>query len=340
MQVSEIKTILISRTDSIGDVILSLPLASIIKRYLPEVKILFLGSNYTKAIVNANKHVDQFIDYTSLSKLPFNEQVAEIKALNIDAFIHVFPRKALSVLAKKAKIPMRIGTARRVHTCLHCNYRVNFTRRNSELHESQLNIKLLTPLGIKIEPTLEEVATHVDLTEIEQLDPELLNYLDKKRGNLVIHPKSQGSAVEWGLSNYRELIEKLPKDQFKIFITGTESEGLEIRKKLRFSEHVVDLTGKMSLPQLVSFLKDVDIILAASTGPLHIGAAHGIHAVGLYSPRRPIHPGRWKPLGIKAQAIVNNEDCNTCARGKPCECIKQISSNRVKTILLSARKES
>jgi ADP-heptose:LPS heptosyltransferase len=68
--------------------------------------------------------------------------------------------------------------------------------------------------------------------------------------------------------------------------------------------HVHNLTGKMSLDELIAFIGAADVLVAASTGPLHIAAACGIQAIGLYADRRPIHPGRWAPLGPKAVAIT------------------------------------
>ncbi len=35
--------IIISRTDSIGDVVLTLPVAAVLKKYFPEIKIGFMG---------------------------------------------------------------------------------------------------------------------------------------------------------------------------------------------------------------------------------------------------------------------------------------------------------
>ena len=45
-QVSQANSILISRADSIGDVVLTLPMAGVLKQILPGVKIIFLGKNY------------------------------------------------------------------------------------------------------------------------------------------------------------------------------------------------------------------------------------------------------------------------------------------------------
>jgi heptosyltransferase-3 len=53
--------IIISRTDSIGDVVLTLPMAGIIKQFLPQSNIIFLGRNYTKDVIALSEHVDEFV---------------------------------------------------------------------------------------------------------------------------------------------------------------------------------------------------------------------------------------------------------------------------------------
>jgi ADP-heptose:LPS heptosyltransferase len=55
------KRIIISRTDSIGDVVLTLPLCAWLKEKFPEVKLTFLGKNYTREVVNSFDCVDEFI---------------------------------------------------------------------------------------------------------------------------------------------------------------------------------------------------------------------------------------------------------------------------------------
>ena len=45
------QTIAISRTDSIGDVVLTLPICVWLKKHFPEIKIIFIGSTYTLPII-------------------------------------------------------------------------------------------------------------------------------------------------------------------------------------------------------------------------------------------------------------------------------------------------
>jgi ADP-heptose:LPS heptosyltransferase len=51
-------------------------------------------------------------------------------------------------------------------------------------------------------------------------------------------------------------------------------------------------------------LAAADGVVAASTGPLHLAALAGTRALGLFSPQRPIHPGRWAPIGPHADVVV------------------------------------
>ena len=69
--------IIISRTDAIGDVILTLPMCGLIKKYYPNVKIIFLGRSYTQAIIEHCEHVDEFINADTLLQLPEKEAVAQ-----------------------------------------------------------------------------------------------------------------------------------------------------------------------------------------------------------------------------------------------------------------------
>ncbi|MFC7667381.1 glycosyltransferase family 9 protein [Hymenobacter humi] len=69
-----------------------------------------------------------------------------------------------------------------------------------------------------------------------------------------------------------------------------------------------------------------DGLVAGSTGPLHLAAALGRHALGLYPPIRPMHPGRWAPLGPRAGFMVfDKPSCEDC-RTEPaaCRCIRAI----------------
>jgi len=82
--------IILSRTDNIGDVVLTLPLAALLKRHNPNCKITFLARHYVKDVVIHCDAVDDFIDWEPL-KSQSTHDIA--KHLHADAIIHVFPNK-------------------------------------------------------------------------------------------------------------------------------------------------------------------------------------------------------------------------------------------------------
>ncbi len=331
----QIKKILISRTDSIGDVILTLPITGILKEKFPYCKIHFLGKSYTQAVVDTCKHIDHFINYSKLAEKGKQEQIEFIRNKKFDTVIHVFPRAEIARLMKAAVIPWRIGTTNRLYHWNTCNKLLRFSRRKSSLHEAQLNTKLLKPFGIGNDFGLSELTKYFGIKNIPPLSEKFSKLLDQKKFNLILHPKSKGSAREWGIENFNELIKILPEDKIKIFITGTQQEGYLIRSfLLEKHKKITDLTGKMSLIELFSFIRESDGLIAASTGPLHIAAATGKTVIGIYPPIRPMHPGRWAPVGENAHYLVIDKVCSDCRKSGDCHCIRQISPEMVKNKLM------
>ncbi|RZK22154.1 MAG: lipopolysaccharide heptosyltransferase family protein, partial [Hymenobacter sp.] len=287
---------------------------------------------YTAAVGAACPWVDEFLSLDELLAQPTAAQVAALRVYRARAIIHVFPHQKLAWLARRAAIPVRIGTRSRWYHWLTCNRLVALSRRHSLLHEAQLNLELLAPLGQVGNVPLPEVATLVHLSPNVPLPLPFRQLLtDRRPGqlNVVLHPRSRGSAREWGLPHFGALARALHAAGHRVFISGTAAEGAELAGWLQ--EHAAylaaDLTGQLVLPEFIAFLAAADGIVAGSTGPLHLAAALGRHALGLYPPIRPMHPGRWAPLGPLAEYLVfNRPDCQDC-RADPvaCTCIKSIA---------------
>jgi ADP-heptose:LPS heptosyltransferase len=128
------------------------------------------------------------------------------------------------------------------------------------------------------------------------------------------------------------LIQSLNLKHYRIFISGTKKER-ELLQPLfdEVGERVTDTTGRMDLYQFISFIAACDGLIANSTGPLHIASALGRDAFGIYPPVRPMHPGRWAPLGINSKVFVLNKFCNDCKGStKICHCIKEVPQSSIK----------
>ncbi len=308
-------------------------MAGLIRKNYPDCKIVFLGRTYTKDIVSLSEFVDEFINYDEIEKLDRKTRVQFLRKYNADIFLHVFPKKQIAGLAKDAKIPTRVGTTNRIYHWITCNKLIKLSRKNSPLHESQLNIKLLSFLNIDTTLDLNEVHKFYGFTNLPHLEERHNALLAKNKFNLILHPKSKGSAKEWGLQNFKKLIRLLPKDKFTVFISGIEQDRKAMGDFFSENKEVIDMTGKLSLEQFIAFINNCDGLVAASTGPLHIAAALNKKAIGLFSPKRPIHPGRWMPLGKNAHTLVFDADCIKCAKKQECDCITHIKPEQVIKLL-------
>ncbi|MEI6124567.1 MAG: glycosyltransferase family 9 protein [Bacteroidota bacterium] len=326
--------IIISRTDNIGDVVLALPMAGAIKKAIPGAYIIFLGKAYTKDIVSLSKNIDEFADWEQIKALPKAEQINCFKNFCADYIVHAFPQAEIARLAKKAGIRKRIGTTGRTYHWSTCNKLIAFSRRRSKLHEAQLNIKLLRALGINRYFSQADIIKCYNLVAPNVLPDVYRNMIDNTRFNLLLHPKSKGSAREWNIKNYAELINILPTDKFNIFVSGTEAERDFIDEHLASHPNFTNLAGKLTLEQFISFIANADGMVACSTGPLHIAAALGKFAFGIYPPIKPMHPARWAPLGVNAWFLVSPTKCNKCRTGAHCECIDSITPHMVKAKLM------
>ena len=51
--------------------------------------------------------------------------------------------------------------------------------------------------------------------------------------------------------------------------------------------------------------------------------------VGIFPPIKPMHPGRWAPLGKYAEVIFKDIECSKCRKSTHCECIEAVKPEEV-----------
>jgi len=226
-----------------------------------------------------------------------------------DAIVHVFPDRAIAQAARRAGIPLRIGTSRRWYHRLTCNRLVPLSRKHSDLHEAELNVP-----GDGARQRVAE-------------------FLNPAQFKLVLHPGSRGSGKEWPEEHYLDLVDRLESTDYQILVTGTADEG---RRLARLADHprTTDLTGKLDLAELAALLAAVDGVVASGTGPLHMAAATGTPTLGLFPTRAgPIGANRWGPLGRRAQYLTFQDAEHSCAGGATCSCMVGIGAGGVAEVV-------
>ena len=321
--------ILICRTDNIGDVVLTLPLAGYLKQRYPGVQIDFLVRAYAAPVVRQSRFVDQVlaIEEHPDHRLMFLEG-------GYDTVIFAFPHRRLAQAARRARVANRVGTSHRLFHLFSCNRLAHFSRVKSMLHEAQLNFMLLKPLGMGHIPSLAEIPALYGLEAPHLAEVDAL--AAQAPFNVVLHPKSNGNGREWPLARYTELARLLQDSGACLWVTGSAAEGELVAREapeLLAMPHVRNLCGRFDLAGLTAVIGAADGLVASGTGPLHMGAALGRPVLGLFPPIKPIDPARWGALGAQANNLCADQRCTTCTGVERCTCMQAISAGQVAAIV-------
>lgn len=335
-----VRRILLLRTDRIGDVVLTLPVADAVRRQWPEARISFLVREYTKELVMGHPSVDTVIlaDRDGRPR-PSDELLAEVRSLEFDTAVHVFPRAPQAWLTYRAGIPVRVGTAYRWYSFLF-NRRTKDHRRSGGRHEAEFNVRLLQPLGVEvagpIRPRL--FPGDADAAAADRVRRELgLSAVDRPA---ILHPGSGGSSRDWPAERFGALAAILARNG-PVVVTGSDRERSLVDSVVAHSGGAaVACAGRLTLLQLAAFVQRGSVFVANSTGPLHIAAAVGTPVVGFYPPIAAASVARWGPLSDRAATFTPNPvQCPHC-HGNICVgnlCMEQIGVEQVSRAVESLR---
>lgn len=329
--------ILISQIKNVGDVVLTLPMISLIREYYPKAIISFLGTRYTQSVILGCPDIQHALDWDVLKNLSDDNIVEQWTEAEFSTIIHVSHDIRIARLAKKSHIPCRIGTFQRWYYWIYCNHWINQARRHSSLHEVELNVRMLKPLGIDTSSSFSELSQRMNLKPSVPLPPAMEALLTRDRFNLILHPGSNGHGREWPSDFFRQLIEQLPEEKFRIFLTGSQSEEHRFQSLIDASPKAINVMGKMTLDEFITFISRADALIASGTGPLHVSAALGNKTLGLFPPRQGISPRRWAPVGKQASYLVYNrpayQACFLCQNSLGCFCMTQINVKQVLEVI-------
>ncbi len=328
------KNILIVRTDRIGDVVLSLPLAKIIKQKYPNAKITYLLKNYTKDLAYKHPYIDDLLILEEEEgKIKFGENIKNIKKGNFDFGIVVYPTFKISLILFLARVKTRIGTGYRWYSFLF-NKKNYEHRKYGEKHELEYNLNLLKLLNIEKIDTKHDISFDIQIDEkSKQIVEDLLqkNGFDPNIPTVIIHPGSGGSAIDLPISKFREMTESLARElSLNVLITGSEHEK-GICNRIKNGTGSLNLAGMFNLKEFIALIDKADILIANSTGPIHIAGAMGKYVIGFYPQIPALSPKRWGPYTDKKVIFTPKLDCENCTREK-CEeldCMNTIDINEV-----------
>ncbi len=344
MALSPYKHILVSRTDKIGDLILSLPVFQSLKASFPGVRITALVSSYAREVVEAHPDADRVELASRTDTAP--ALAWKFRRLECDAFLALYPLPWIALGAALARIPLRVGTGYRWWSPFY-NRKVYAHRSRCERHESDYNLDLARALGasrLKPIPTFPVLAS----------DKEYARLFLKSKGVVsgdrivVVHPGSKGSALNWAPERYAEAVARISRwNGARVMVSGGPGEEKTVQRLLSSLPSGVrpplTLVDQCSLRQLAAVLKACHCLVSGSTGVMHLAAAVGTPTVSLFGGGPTTTPVRWGPIGNRSLVLrpdgLRCRDCQTgsCRKHVPMDWITVDRVAQSVKVMLDAR---
>ncbi|NDD92691.1 hypothetical protein EBZ37_11450 [bacterium] len=211
------------------------------------------------------------------------------------------------------------------------------------MHEADYNLQLLQPLRIAVGS--KTVGTQVAISSEAQ--QEVDQWLSSQgisgdsRVWVAVHPGMGGSALNWPESHYLDLAEALLIAGYGVVVTGGPGEQVILDRFMErfgkeYSGSIFTYGGQFAadVQRLAAVYRRMKLVIAPSTGPLHVAVAVGSPVLSFYPPVRVQSARRWGPYR-DTQAVVLTPEvyCGQefrCA-GQRCAsfpCMKSISVDR------------
>jgi lipopolysaccharide heptosyltransferase I len=321
--------ILILKPSSLGDVVQALPVLRLIKRHLPSSEIHWWIDSHLAPLLEGDPDLAGVVLFERrrwASPRHWPEMWRSIRWLRQQAFDLVIDLQCLlrsGVFAWLANGKLAIGLdepregARGFYDLI--------VRRPSALtHAADWYLGVLPLLGVPVDWDFHWLPERPAVAESVRR-----KWMAGKTRWMVIQPGARWPNKRWPAESYAELVRLLAAanpDLHFVILGDAEDRSLgEVIARVN-ATRCLDLTGGVSLPELVEWIRLSELMVTNDTGPMHIAAALDKPVVALFGPTEPRRTGPYRQLEHVMRIDLPCAPCLSprCAYVKPLECLRAI----------------
>jgi ADP-heptose:LPS heptosyltransferase len=332
------KRVLIVRQDRIGDCVLATGLPREIKRCWPDAEVGVLVRAATRPIFTHNPHVDVILtdDPTPQNRRrSFWSVVYRLWRRRFSHALMLLPQARVTYLVFWAGIPVRVGHGITLAHAVTATRPVMTRKSHPGRHEASYAMDLARAIGVR--PVSEDPEIHLTAAERGAVAQRRQAWLGGATGAgnaagsdqatasgamprprlIGVHTTSGGSAPNLPPEVWSEVVARLARtDGVAVVVTDPGVTG-----------PAASLPGVRYVPAGVSLREGIvnfaalDLLVSASTGPMHVAAALGVPTFSLFCPLANCEPALWGPRGNEARTLLPApEFCRDRCPGDPHVC--------------------
>jgi len=323
--------ILILKPSSLGDVVQALPVLRLLKRHLPGSEIFWWIESKLAPLLEADPDLSGVIRFERhrwAAPRHWGELIASVRWVRQQHFDWVIDLQCLArsgAFAWLADGELTVGLDE-PREAARGFYDLTAPRPSFHTHAVDWYLGVLPLLGVPVNHDFQWLPPQPQAAAaLRQKWP----MADDFRW-LVIQPGARWANKRWPVEGFAQLVretaEVYPELRFAI-LGGAEERSLGTTITRAAPQRCLDLTGQVSLGQMVEWIRLSRLMVTNDTGPMHVAAALGRPVVALFGPTEPRRTG---PYGQLEHVLHMDLPCVPCLKprchySKPFECLRALS---------------
>jgi ADP-heptose:LPS heptosyltransferase len=307
------RTVLVIRFSSIGDVVLTNPVYKAIKDRDPSVRLVAVVRRGYERLVKANPYADLAMVYN-----PPRESLAgfirRLRRLNPDTVIdlHDNPRSRMirSRLGAASVLVYRKHTLKRLLLVL---LKINLLKDSKRVIERYLETALPETAGRK-----GRVANFFRIPDAVGLRIRRTHLRSVRPGFVAVCKEANWSTKRW--PHYNELIDVLVRGKGERVVLLGEKPDHSLRELQRaFPGRLINLTGRLDILGSAAVIGLSRILITNDTGLMHIADAMRKKTLSIWGPT--VFEFGFKPVNAAVKVISNGKiSCRPCSLHGSAKC--------------------
>jgi heptosyltransferase-3 len=321
---SEVKKILVVKMRHHGDVLLTSPVFSNLKKRLPNASITACIYKETLPMLDGHPAIDDFMLYERKSDFAF---FREIRRRKYDMVINLTEgdRGAIAALVSGAKIRVGFDPEGKGFLGKRKSYTHIVKNCKTPRHTVERQLDALRCIGIFPAPEERDLTFHIP--------PEIGPMIEGDY--IVIHPVSRWRFKCWPVAHVARLIGELQNDGHKVVLTASPDrhEMAMAEEIMSLVPNVINMAGKTSLKQLGALIHYSQCLICVDTVALHMASALKAPVVVLFGPTSEKNWGPW--MHPSARVVTQDLPCRPCfmdgcGGSKMSDCLYTLPVQRVR----------
>ena len=322
--------ILILKPSSLGDVVQALPVLRLIKRHLAGSEIYWWIDSRLAPLLEGDPDLAGVVLFERrrwAAPRHWGEIRHSVRWMRQQAFdwvidLQCLMRSGIFAWLANGKLTVGLDEPREGARGF---YDVIVRRPSALTHAVDWYLGVLPPLGVPVNEDFQWLPERPGLAE------SVRRKWPVAEGRwIIIQPGARWPTKRWPAESFAELVRQLAAANREIHfaILGSRDDSAlgEIITRVD-GQRCLDLTGRLSLPEMVEWIRLSALMVTNDTGPMHVAAALGKPVVALLGPTEPLRTGPYRQPDHVLQLNLPCAPCfkSRCRHVNPFECLRAIS---------------